>query len=104
MVVLTNVALCVAFALVSVLAYKWGYKVFGRSQQMLTLYALATGALRLLTAAIFVLAYLLLVSDGAARRSFVITFLVTYLFILTFDATYFIRSQKSNSDKKNLNK
>jgi len=104
MVTLTDISLCAAYALLQALAYVWAFKAMARTQQRLTLFALAAGAARMLTSAMFVLAYMLMVGDAGRRRTFVVAFLVCYLLTLTFDVAYFIRTQNNIGLKKNLNK
>ena len=92
----TSIAISVTYTLLATLAFIIGYRAVRNSQRALTLYGLVAMALRMLSAALVVIVFLVLVDDAAYRRTFIITFSLFYLLMLIFDVVFYIRSQKDN--------
>ena len=90
----TSIAISVAYTLLATLAFVAGYRAVRHSDKTLTLYGLVAMVLRMLSAALVVIVFLVLVDDLAFRRTFIITFSIFYLLMLVFDVVFYIRSQK----------
>ena len=90
----TSIAISVAYTLLATLAFVAGYRAVRHSDKALTLYGLVAMVLRMLSAALVVMVFLVLVDDIAFRRTFMITFSIFYLLMLVFDVVFYIRSQK----------
>ena len=90
----TSIAISVAYTLLATLAFVAGYRAVRHSDKTLTLYGLVAMVLRMLSAALVVIVFLVLVDDMAFRRTFIITFSIFYLLMLVFDVVFYIRSQK----------
>ena len=90
----TSIAISVAYTLLATLAFVAGYRAVRHSDKALTLYGLVAMVLRMLSAALVVIVFLVLVDDMAFRRTFIITFSIFYLLMLVFDVVFYIRSQK----------
>ena len=90
----TSIAISVAYTLLATLAFVAGYRAVRHSDKALTLYGLVSMVLRMLSAALVVIVFLVLVDDMDYRRTFIITFSIFYLLMLVFDVVFYIRSQK----------
>ena len=90
----TSIAISVAYTLLATLAFVTGYRAVRHSDKALTLYGLVAMVLRMLSAALVVIVFLVLVDDMDYRRTFIITFSIFYLLMLVFDVVFYIRSQK----------
>ena len=90
----TSIAISVAYTLLATLAFVAGYRAVRHSDKALTLYGLVAMVLRMLSAALVVMVFLVLVDDMDYRRTFIITFSIFYLLMLVFDVVFYIRSQK----------
>ena len=90
----TSIAISVAYTLLAILAFVAGYRAVRHSDKALTLYGLVAMVLRMLSAALVVIVFLVLVDDMVYRRTFIITFSIFYLLMLVFDVVFYIRSQK----------
>ena len=90
----TSIAISVAYTLLATLAFVAGYRALRHSDKALTLYALVAMVLRMLSAALVVIVFLVLVDDMDFRLTFIITFSIFYLLMLVFDVVFYIRSQK----------
>lgn len=90
----TSIAISVAYTLLATLAFVAGYRAVRHSDKALTLYGLVAMVLRMLSAALVVIVFLVLVDDMDYRRTFIITFSIFYLLMLVFDVVFYIRSQK----------
>ena len=90
----TSIAISVAYTLLATLAFVAGYRAVRHSDKALTLYGLVAMVLRMLSAALVVIVFLVLVDDMVYRRTFIITFSIFYLLMLVFDVVFYIRSQK----------
>ena len=90
----TSIAISVAYTLLATLAFVAGYRAVRHSDKTLTLYGLVAMVLRMLSAALVVIVFLVLVDDMDYRRTFIITFSIFYLLMLVFDVVFYIRSQK----------
>ena len=89
-----SIAISVAYTLLATLAFVAGYRAVRHSDKALTLYGLVAMVLRMLSAALVVIVFLVLVDDMDYRRTFIITFSIFYLLMLVFDVVFYIRSQK----------
>ena len=89
-----SIAISVAYTLLATLAFVAGYRAVRHSDKALTLYGLVAMVLRMLSAALVVMVFLVLVDDMDYRRTFIITFSIFYLLMLVFDVVFYIRSQK----------
>ena len=90
----TSIAISVAYTLLATLAFVAGYRALRHSDKALTLYGLVAMVLRMLSAALVVIVFLVLVDDMDFRLTFIITFSIFYLLMLVFDVVFYIRSQK----------
>ena len=90
----TSIAISVAYTLLATLAFVAGYRAVHHSDKALTLYGLVAMVLRMLSAALVVMVFLVLVDDMDYRRTFIITFSIFYMLMLVFDVVFYIRSQK----------
>ena len=90
----TSIAISAAYTLLATLAFVAGYRAVRHSQHALTLYALAATGLRLLSATLVVIAFLVFVHDKDWRLTFIITFSAFYLVMLISDVVFYIRSQQ----------
>ena len=90
----TSIAISIAYTLLATLAFVAGYRAVRHSDKALTLYGLVAMVLRMLSAALVVIVFLVLVDDMDYRRTFIITFSIFYLLMLVFDVVFYIRSQK----------
>ena len=90
----TSIAISVAYTLLATLAFVAGYRAVRHSDKALTLYGLVAMVLRMLSAALVVIVFLVLVDDMDYRRTFIITFSIFYMLMLVFDVVFYIRSQK----------
>lgn len=90
----TSIAISLAYTLLATLAFVAGYRALRHSDKALTLYGLVAMVLRMLSAALVVIVFLVLVDDMDFRLTFIITFSIFYLLMLVFDVVFYIRSQK----------
>ena len=97
----TSIAISAVYTLLATLAFIAGYRAVGHSQRALTLYGLVAMVLRMLSAAMVVIAFLVVVDDNLWRRTFIIIFSLFYLVMLIFDVVFYIRSQKQVNNIKN---
>ena len=92
----TSIAISLAYTLLATLAFVAGYRALRHSDKALTLYGLVAMVLRMLSAALVVIVFLVLVDDMDFRLTFIITFSIFYLLMLVFDVVFYIRSQKDS--------
>lgn len=90
----TSIAISLAYTLLATLAFVAGYRALRHSDKALTFYGLVAMVLRMLSAALVVIVFLVLVDDMDFRLTFIITFSIFYLLMLVFDVVFYIRSQK----------
>ena len=90
----TSIAISIVYTLFAILAFVAGYRAVRHSGKALTLYALVSMVLRMLSAVLVVIVFLIVVKDKSFRMTFIITFAVFYLLMLVFDVWFYIRSQK----------
>jgi len=93
-VITTSIAISIVYTLFAILAFVAGYRSVRHSGKALTLYALVSMVLRMLSAVLVVIVFLFVVKDKSFRITFIITFAVFYLLMLVFDVWFYIRSQK----------
>lgn len=93
-------AVSVIYTIVINFAYGslWG-RVAKTAPLTMTKFYLAASALRLITAAIIIVSFCMLVRDKDAIRGFVLLFFAFYMVMLIFDSVFFARVEKCNNLK-----
>lgn len=89
-----SIAVSAIYTLFATMAYVVGWRMAAKSQRAMTLYGLIAIALRMLSAALVVLGFIIMVRNTTARHTFVVIFSIFYLLMLIFDVIFYIYSQK----------
>ncbi len=91
------IVISAVFSLVASFAYGAAWKSVARSApQTLTKFYLAAPALRMITAALVVAVYCVVVRQPEKIRTFAIVFFIFYIVTLIFDSVFFARFEKLN--------
>jgi hypothetical protein len=93
----SELVITVVYSIVAIYAYGLSWRAVAKtSLSNLTKFYMAGSALRMLTAAMVVIVYGLIVRVFVDIRNFVIMFMVFYLATLIFDVVFFARVEKNN--------
>ena len=97
---LSALTVSVVYSIIVNFAYGafWG-KVAKAAPNTMTRFYLAASALRLITAALVVVSFCMLIGDKGLIRSFIFIFFAFYFVMLIFDSVFFARIEKYNNLK-----
>lgn len=89
------------FSLLATIAYalSW-HKVASKSSGSLGKFYIAASAIRMMTAFIVVLIFVLTAGSKSAALTFAVVFVIFYIVMLVFDTVYFAKVEKRNKSVK----
>lgn len=100
MAFLNAIVVSAVYSLVVIFAYCASWKWIAKTSSVnMAKFYLAASAIRLMTAALVVVAYCILSQDKVSIRYFVLLFFAYYVMMLVFDSVFFARVEKCNNQK-----